>query len=670
MKQHEQLRKKLEELSKGDLKKNEELYQETVDAYIQACNEDEEITTYNFRELTFPKISFYKVYFIKAADFGGTTFSGDISFIHAIFLGEVDFISATFLADADFNSVAFSINASFRDATFSGEVYFSYATFSGEVSFREATFSTDAYFREAVFSDEAYFISATFSGYADFSYASFFAEVSFREAVFSGDASFSLASFSAEAYFSYVTYSGEADFRSSTFLGSANFISATFSADTDFSEAKFEQRTFLDNCSFYDELHFESAKFAFLKLPPSHAGEDEYKPIRMDSTILEAAHLWSIDTLNHYSFKNAFILGVSLAGKSLNNCNFTGAVMKRVFTDGWNPDEETIKNTSYIYTDYRVVDKKDVGGNIKKMYVPLEESRVPADGFFGKGSNAGFTIKEYFYKPHEWNYALDLPAEMRTTILNAVQFFREYAEKAKNEHVDIETRTEGSKLRVIFQVESEEDRERVEGLFKEYVEKLFSVDEFIVEFENPSLEEYEKAELQRRTTFLQNSTLIETAHQMQLTQGAKEKFEEFLLPIVQAEDRIMTYSMRLLESAGKIGTKQVTAISAAKANAEAFASAKATQKTEITYKLGDFIDALDALNEELGERKVKRIQEDLEDVIKEVRANKEAEAKSRWEVTWSAIREITDFASKFPKVYELGHIVQNIFMQLVLNATF
>ena len=581
MLKHQRLRKKLEKYSSGNLEENNDKYRTTIKDYIRACDANPIVKEYDFSSLVLINISFHKQKFKKKANFYETSFIGKTSFSRCAFKQDVDFSRTSFAGQARFN-----------EASFAGTAHFNEASFAQFANFSQSTFDKEAYFLASIFAKESWFNEISFG-----------ADVNFSEAVFKGSTGFGKTKFSS----------------------SVEFYDSSFEGRSYFDETIFAGRTEFYCCNFHDEISFEGARFAFIKLPPERAGNNEIKPIHLEGAVLKSVHLWGINSLNSYFFKYAFILGVSLAGKKLINCDFTGAVMKQVFTDGWELDEDTIQNTKYIYTDYRKETKEEDGGNTSEVYVFVPESRVPADGNFGEGSNEGFTIKDYFYRPFEWNYALDLPPELRTTILNVVQFFREYAEKAKNEHVEIATRPEGNRLRVIFQIESESDRERVEGIFKDYIEKLFSVEDFVVEFENPTLEEIEKAELQRRITLLQNLTLIETVHQMQLAPDTLEQFERFLQPILLAENRIMDYSVRLLDKAGQIGAKQI--ITSASSHAHASATATAINKTEVTLKLVDFIDELESASIELGQRKVKHLQDELEDVIKDVRADP-AQAKA------------------------------------------
>ena len=708
MKEHERLRKKLEELSEGDLEKNAYEYRKTVNAYVEACNADKNAKGYNFSGLIFPAIIFERLEFEKHIDFTSVTFLGHVYFWEVTFSSDVDFTGSTYKHNADFNKVTFSGSATFTGTAFKGDASFIETVFTEDASFREATFTGSADFSRVRFLEEASFSGTEFSGRADLRDTKFSASASFGSAKFLGNANFnsveflgsanfvgtrfsgrasfrtakftgnadfsgvrflgnadfSSAKFSGRASYGSARFSGRASFGSAKFLGSANFSYNVFSGSANFGGTKFKKKTYFNVAIFHDEVNFERASFTFLKQPPISAGKDEHKPISLEGAVLEAAHLWEIDTLTHYIFKEAFLLGVSLAGKSLKNCDFTGAVMKRVFTDGWQLDEATIKSTKYIYTDYKKEEQTDEDGNTKEVYVALEESRVPADGFFGKGSNAGFTIKEYFHRPYEWNYALDLPPELRLTAINAIQFFREYAENAKNEPLELETRKEGGKIRVTFQVESEEKRGRIEELFQEYVAKLLRLEGFVVEFENDGLTEEEKAEIQRKAVWAQQSLFIDLTRQAQLNASKTEDIvTNLLLPTLQKDrEETMKYAVELVKATAQAGPQKVIQSLGANLVQETHVEqhVSVTNSTEITYKIIDMIDALDEVAGELGERKTEYMKKDLETAIEEIRGGKGAMAKGRLEAIWRTLREITDFASKFPKLFELSGIIEKM----------
>ena len=643
------MRKKLEELSRSNrwnwfFKIDEALFRKTVKDYIKACDEDDEVEYYNFSELTFPEISFEKEEFLKVANFKSASFGGLTIFNDASFSREANFKSASFSQGTSFNEASFLSEGNFRSVSFSRIADFELVSFSDDVDFSGVSFSGEAIFESASFGGLTIFNDASFSREANFDFASFLKNAFFQFSHFSFNTGFRNASFLDTIHFESVSFGGSTHFNQASFSEEALFTQASFSSLSVFTGAKFNERINFTKCTFGGEVYFDKAFFPILSNPPSFAGNDEYKPVNLSETVLEAAYIGDIDVLHQYIFKEAVILGVSLAGKKLIDCDFTGAVMKRVYTDEWEPDEATIKNTKYIYTDYRWEELEDEEGNKRKVRVALEESRVPADGFFGEGDNEGFTIKEYFHRPYEWNYALDLPLELRSTILNAVQFFREYAEKAKNEHVDIATRPEGKKVRIIFQVESEKDRERVEGLFREYVEKLFSAEEFVLEIENQSLEEYEILELQRKTNFLHQSLIVELGHQMQLVQGAKEGLVKSLSPIVDAES-IMAYTERLVDKMGDIGIKQLTVSSESKS--EASATATAINKTEVSISVQELIGELEKMkgNEELKDM-IEVLQQELKEIRDDAKAGKAKEARERWAFAGKTIQGMVETGSK------------------------
>ena len=453
MKKHEELRKKLEELGQGDLEAIVEEFHKTFWQYVEACDADDTVERYDFSGLIFPAFDIKGMRLCKLADFSKAKFSSYAYFI------DVQFINPTVY---------------FNEARFSGRADFTGAQFTGSATFNKAEFGGAVYFNEAQFSKHLYFFT-------------YFIEVQFKSHAY-----FSKACFGGSAYFSLARFSGPAKFNRVLFHGRMELAAAKF----------------------HDEVDFKNATSAFLKHSPG--ATEDYKPISMEGAILRAAHLWGIDELRNYSFKDAVLLGISLADKKLKGCDFTGAVMKSIHTDGWELDDATIANTRYIYTDYEE-GEKEVEGEMVTTLIPIEGSRVPADGFFGEDSNAGFTIEDYFFRPHEWNYALDLPPGMRETLLYAVQFFRRYSREAKATNVGVESREEGKRIRVVFSVDREEDRGHVEALFQEFVVKLFNpFEDFVVEFENPELTEEQKFEIQSGITNLQTQSVAEYARRMML----------------------------------------------------------------------------------------------------------------------------------------------------------
>ena len=612
---HKAIREKLEILGQNNISIDQANYSLLLDQYIDLCDKNESVDSYNFSGLRFSDLNLKGRQFNKKADFSG----------------------ATFLDQADFSHCVFNGTAIFDYTSFRGGVDFFSCSFNGRVSFLNSLFDFDANFQSITFSANAIFSGAKLEGAISFNNSSFHGEC-LLDNIFCGKR------FDAKK----VIFSASAFFKGSQFLGYSDFSGANFNSKSSFSQSQF-----------HDEVNFEEAIFALVRsLPLSNDRKPKINTsVSVKGAVLRASYLWSAGELKSYDFSDSFLLGISLADKKIKNCNFTGAVMKKVFTDGWELDENTIMNTKYIYTDYAIEERTDGSNTSTEVYVPKKESRVPADGFFGEGDNTRFTIKEYFYRPYEWNYALNLPAELRETILNVVQFFRYYAEKAKGSNVDIATRNEGRKIRVVFQVEKEDDRLRVEKLFHEYIEKIFNIEGFRVEFENPSLSEFEKAEIQRKTSFLQQAALIELSNQLLLGGEETEKtIQEILKPILQRErEELMDYTLKVMDKVRSrnhelSSNTQFGMVSESKLN-----------KSEVILTIGDLVDSLDSIGDEIGLRKVRLIQTELEDVIVDIREDRTSEAVSRWKVIWNTTKEISGFAAKFPKIIELGKLIERIF---------
>jgi len=219
------------------------------------------------------------------------------------------------------------------------------------------------------------------------------------------------------------------------------------------------------DAEFHDIVYFNQSRIRFLKRINA-----EVESINFEGAIIDEANFWNIHRLENYSFKNSYLLSISFAERELINCDFTGAVMDAVRTRGWNPDDNTLKNTKFIYNDYakRPVIKEDTGKE-KYEYHVLEESRVPASGFFGEGEHENFTIADYLKERYRWSRAINPPVQIRTAVLNYIQFFSDFIRITEGYEVEIHTKKEGEKIRVEFITETKEEKEAIEGNFYEYM---------------------------------------------------------------------------------------------------------------------------------------------------------------------------------------------------------
>jgi hypothetical protein len=292
------------------------------------------------------------------------------------------------------------------------------------------------------------------------------------------------------------------------------------------------QRADFRNSSFFNEINLSNAQFNFLKnLNVSNAN--------FDGAVLESAYFWDLPTVTNFTFRNAFLMSTNLAYKEINNCDFTGAVFKAVLVEGWKPDKNTIKNTEYIYTDYELADHEDVLGRTQKTYTRIEESRVPADGIFGKGEHKNFTIADYLKEPLKWSFALNVPPMFRTAVLNYLQFFTDFMSITEGISVEIRTRQEGGKIRVEFMTGTVEEKELVRERFNQYrdntAKDLASLD---IMFNNSAATDLEKELFRIRYEHTINTLKTELSYTKRLLQKEEEKNQlqdKYLSLLAQAE---------------------------------------------------------------------------------------------------------------------------------------
>ncbi|KAA3599360.1 MAG: hypothetical protein DWQ06_10625 [Calditrichaeota bacterium] len=371
--------------------------------YIMRCEENVFMERYDFRGFVFPEISFKGKEFYKIVDFSSSKF-----------------VENTFFEKSQFNEAAV-----FRDCVFSRFAWFHLCKFYGNAVFNGCKFSGNVDFGESIFSYYAHFFDIEFLGNS-----------TFYKCAFKGIANFSQSKFINDVDFSQATFWGYSSFNNACFLNRVDFFQANFN----------------------EEIKMNESHFTFMKNLKASG-------INFENSVLESAHLWKIDKLEDYSFKNSFLLSISFANKRFINCNFTGALFDAVHTRGWQPDDKTLKNTKYIYTNY----SKDEDGNLTVD----PESRVPADGNFGEGEHKDFTIAHYLREPIKWSFALKLPLEIRTGITNYIQFFKDFVRITLGVEVEIRSKKEGGRIRVEFEAENEDDKKVLKGSFVEFMRKVF-----------------------------------------------------------------------------------------------------------------------------------------------------------------------------------------------------
>jgi uncharacterized protein YjbI with pentapeptide repeats len=302
--------------------------------------------------------------------------------------------------------------------------------FRGIADFRAAIFTDDVDFRDAVFYQQADFHTTEFRGNAGFFGVDFWNSIRMlgtifqRRAIFNGckfrgSTAFHGCKFLEFASWQASKFSKPVVFQSNEFVRDSDFRQAVFFGGVDFYQTLFRRRVDFEGARFHGEVQFTETHIAFLKkLSCRHAN--------MDGAVLHTAQIWENERLSYYSFRGAFLISVNLAGKEITDCDFTGAVFKAVLTVGWKLDRQTRLNTKYIYTDYRTEEVQLPDHSVRRVYAPVLESRVPAEGNFGEGEHQNFTFADYLREPIRMNIALSVPPLLRNAVTNYLQLFADF----------------------------------------------------------------------------------------------------------------------------------------------------------------------------------------------------------------------------------------------------
>jgi uncharacterized protein YjbI with pentapeptide repeats len=362
--------------------------------------------------------------------------------------------------DLDFRGFVFP-KADFRQLTFRGIADFRAAHFTDSVDFRGAGFLQQADFHTAEFNGATGFFGVIFLTNARFLGVNFRGRTIFSGSKFRGSTAFHGCKFYDFTAWQGSKFDKPVVLQSNEFIKDADFRQATFYGGVDFTQTLFRRRVDFEGTRFHGEVIFSESHIGYLKkLNCRHAN--------MDGAVLHTAQIWENERLSYYSFRGAFLLSVNLSGKEITDCDFTGAVFKAVLTVGWKPDRQTRLNTKFIYTDYRTEEIESASGLKRRVYFPVLESRVPAEGNFGEGEHANFTFADYLREPLRMNIALSVPPLLRSAVTNYLQLFTDFLQVTQGIPAELRTRLEGSKLRVEFLAQTEEDLAAIRESFAEY----------------------------------------------------------------------------------------------------------------------------------------------------------------------------------------------------------
>ena len=362
--------------------------------------------------------------------------------------------------DLDFKGFAFP-RVDFRGYVFRGIADFRAAVFSQDVDFRGAAFLQQADFHITEFRGNAGFFAVVFDSNIRFLGTAFERRAIFNGAKFNASTAFHGCKFADFAAWQGSKFDRSVVFQSNEFIHDADFRQAVFRHGVNFYQTLFRGRVDFEGTRFHGEVLFTETHIKFLKkLSCRHAN--------MDGAVLHTAQIWENERLSYYSFRGAFLISVNLAGKEITDCDFTGAIFKAVLTVGWKVDRQTRLNTKFIHTDYRSSEVLMASGSKRRIYSPVPESRVPAEGNFGEGEHLNFTFADYLREPVRMNVALSVPPLLRTAVTNYLQLFADFLQVTQGIPVELRTRLEGSKLRVEFLAQTEEDLGAIRRSFDEY----------------------------------------------------------------------------------------------------------------------------------------------------------------------------------------------------------
>ena len=292
-----------------------------------------------------------------------------------------------------------------------------------------------------VFKDMAFFQGCSFHG-----------KVQLMNVKFEGKSIFVGAAFHQQAVFHSVKYSDLTTFNGAIFHKDCIFQLNTFYGDADFQHTKFQKNVDFTKTIFRERVHFGEARFegeiCFNEVNSGILKELKGTSISFDGAVLETSNFGEMKRLDSYSFRNAFLINCNFSGIELKNCDFTGAVFKSPHTSGWVPDDDTLHNTKYIYTDYATSESIDEDGSISKKYSAKEGTRIPTVGNFLDENNNNFSLIDYTKEPHRWEYLLSFPEEIQTGIVNYINFFKDYSRITEGINIDLATTTYGDKVKV------------------------------------------------------------------------------------------------------------------------------------------------------------------------------------------------------------------------------
>lgn len=548
----------------------------------------------------------------------------------------------------DFKGFIFP-SISFKNKVFIKELDLRKAQFIEMADFENCEFKSDIICHKTIFHNKAFFQGAIF-----YNNVSFIAS-EFNKLIFVGGAAMN------KVVFHGCKFYDNAVFRGRSFNSSATFQSSIFYKDVDFQWVKFHKLFDLSNSTFHMRIIFENTQFLdevkFSKTNISLIKNLNAPGVDFEGAILQSANFFEIKNFINYSFNKSYLLSCDFSNKKFVNCDFTGAVLKAIHSDNIDLDDSTIQNTKYIYTDYLLTENEG-----EKTYEPNQNSRVPLKGYFGDSENSGFTLNEFLKEQNKWVFLLDLPDDIRTGVLNYINFFKDYSKKVNNTNIYVSNNPEGEKTRVTLLADPNLKSEEIASTFKEYIANIFKpFSQLNIGFRNTDLSEYEKA------IFLLNYENELNTTQIRLKYGLENKnditkFIDTVSSILLAEkdkqnDTLIALLNKMIESTPKIPNlnfnTQLTANQYVKTTFE--------NKLDIDLGLSKMLDELKNL-----ERTDENVVTDLKNEIMEIKdrlknnSNQE-ETKNKIKKFLITLGKIGDYGiQNFDKILNIGNAISKM----------
>jgi len=314
------------------------------------------------------------------------------------------------------------------------------------VEFQSCTFVDSLICPNITFEKNIFFETCIFNEIVNFDDCKFTQGVTFKSCKFEGSVYLRRCEFIYDCFVNQCVFKKSLNFRDSSFYGYADFSSSQFSC-----------RIKVMGCTFKDEIRLSDCDIQYFKDVDTHN-------IDFTGSILNDATFWKSSTISNCSFKNCTLISVSFSGKKFVNCDFTGAVLKAVAFNGAIFDNETVKNTKFIFTDF-CIDKSD-------KITPLQASRVPINGEFGYLDNEIFTIENCVEPSLLWSRSFNIPKSLKSALLGYFQFFADYIEVTQDIKVNFQSSHEGDRIKTEFSGDSKIDSNIVVSSLNKYIQSL------------------------------------------------------------------------------------------------------------------------------------------------------------------------------------------------------